>query len=413
MTDETEHKTKKRVLRATIFSVAIVAALAIMVIGLEAYINPDSSREKKDFVQTMAQIVGGTALLLGLYFTWRTLRLNQEGQVTDRFTKAIDQLGATDDKDTKQLEVRLGGIYALARIARDSPADHWPIVQIWTAYVRQHARWKTEETSQPSYIPPRIRARTKSPVTRGLTHDNVPSPAPDVQAVLSVLGRRTRYYENGERGRIDLRDTDLRGADLSNARLQGADLRGAHLEGANLREANLGKADLRYAHLEGAFLQHADLKDAILQHADLKGADLRHANLGAFLWNADLTGTVLPYTDLRESGFHEDEIKWAAGDETTRLPSELHPHQRPFWWKTSPGSKLVPAQTYHVGSFKPALSFSVEEGWRTGFVRAFDHLTFEHKPRLDLSFHNVWGVYDPENPNFVKFEDTMFRLASY
>jgi len=44
----------------------------------------------------------------------RTFELTEQGQVTDRYTKAIEQLGS--DK----LDVRIGGIYALERIARDS-----------------------------------------------------------------------------------------------------------------------------------------------------------------------------------------------------------------------------------------------------------------------------------------------------
>jgi hypothetical protein len=48
----------------------------------------------------------------------RTHELTEQGQVTDRYTKAIEQLGS--DK----LDVRIGGIYALQRIARDSARDH-------------------------------------------------------------------------------------------------------------------------------------------------------------------------------------------------------------------------------------------------------------------------------------------------
>ncbi len=44
----------------------------------------------------------------------RTLELTEQGQVTERYTKAIEQLGS--DK----LDIRIGGIYALERIARDS-----------------------------------------------------------------------------------------------------------------------------------------------------------------------------------------------------------------------------------------------------------------------------------------------------
>jgi hypothetical protein len=60
--------------------------------------------------KTLAQIIGGAAVLFGLYFTWGSLEVNREGQITDRFTKAITQLG---EWGPEKLAVRLGGIYAL------------------------------------------------------------------------------------------------------------------------------------------------------------------------------------------------------------------------------------------------------------------------------------------------------------
>ena len=59
---------------------------------------------------TLAQILGGAAILIGLYFAWKNvtatsasleltnknLELNTEGQITERFTRAIEQLGASD-----------------------------------------------------------------------------------------------------------------------------------------------------------------------------------------------------------------------------------------------------------------------------------------------------------------------------
>jgi len=62
------------------------------------------------------------------------LRLSRQGQITDRFTSAIDQLG------NKSLDIRLGRIYALERIAKESGEDYWPILEILAAYVREHAR---------------------------------------------------------------------------------------------------------------------------------------------------------------------------------------------------------------------------------------------------------------------------------
>jgi hypothetical protein len=49
------------------------------------------------------QILGGAALLSGLYSTWRTLQVNREGQITERFTRAIDQLGQRMIRKTHDL----------------------------------------------------------------------------------------------------------------------------------------------------------------------------------------------------------------------------------------------------------------------------------------------------------------------
>ena len=71
------------------------------------------------------------------------LELSRNGQLTERFTRAIDQLGTQD-----QLEVVLGGIYALERIARDSPDDRATIAEILTAYIRTHAPWPPSRPGQ-------------------------------------------------------------------------------------------------------------------------------------------------------------------------------------------------------------------------------------------------------------------------
>jgi hypothetical protein len=66
--------------------------------------------------------------------------LTQErAKITDRFANAIGQLG--DDVP----EVRLGGIYALERIARDSRRDHGAVVEVLTAYVRTRAPSRRRE----------------------------------------------------------------------------------------------------------------------------------------------------------------------------------------------------------------------------------------------------------------------------
>ena len=63
-----------------------------------------------------------------------TQRVQWRAQVTERFTRAIDQLGS------EKLDVRIGAVYALEQIARDSAELHWPITEVLTAYLREHAQ---------------------------------------------------------------------------------------------------------------------------------------------------------------------------------------------------------------------------------------------------------------------------------
>jgi hypothetical protein len=141
-----------------------------------------------DYRKTLVQIIGGAFLLYGLYLTHRrtkateeTLRTTQESlkvtretQITDRFTKAITQLGATDSQGRKQIETRLGAIYSLERIAKDSPVDHWSIMEILTAYVRENA-------------PGREPRENEDP--QALASDEIPQLAKDVAAIMTVIGR--------------------------------------------------------------------------------------------------------------------------------------------------------------------------------------------------------------------------------
>ena len=74
-------------------------------------------------------LVAGLVAVVALVFTARTFHMSREGQVTDRYTKAIEQLGSKE-----LLDVRIGGIYALERIARDSPRDHPAVMDVLTAF---------------------------------------------------------------------------------------------------------------------------------------------------------------------------------------------------------------------------------------------------------------------------------------
>ena len=204
----------------------------------------------------IVQAAGGAALLVGLLFSARNLRATQDkldidrqGQLTNRFIQATGQLGAELKDGQPNVEVRLGGIYALNRISNDWPKDYWPIADVLTAYVRHNARWSEPSTPSPD-----------------------PKPSTDIQAILTVLGRNDPPGGFSEHRKLDLRGTDLRGAEFWDARLEWTDLWGAHLEGAKLWGAVLRHAKLEQAHLAGANLRGANLDGASLEGADVAGA---------------------------------------------------------------------------------------------------------------------------------------------
>ena len=157
------------------------------------------------------------ALLSAPFVIWRSwvahkdYKVKEQGHITDRINKAVEGLGAekivkqAEGATTKEftqpnLEVRIGAIYALERIAQDSLRDHIQIMEVLSAYIRENA-----------------------PISSALSHealDNLEHVAPrvDIQAVLSVIGRRKQQQiklEENANYTIDLNDTCLQGADLS------------------------------------------------------------------------------------------------------------------------------------------------------------------------------------------------------
>jgi uncharacterized protein YjbI with pentapeptide repeats len=265
------------------------------------------------------QALVGLAALAGIFVAWQQLQTDRDqartdrGQLTEqltltrqgleaeRFTRAVDQLGS--DK----LEQRLGGIYGLERVAEESTSIRRQVFEVLTAFVRQHA--------------PRVTNAGESTVLADMS-----ACAPDVHAVVVVLGRRTAKTSDPL---LDLHATDLRRADLSDAQLQKANLRGAQLQGATLIETQLQKADLGDAQLQGANLRRALLEDAelgsaLLEDASLIGARLERANLfRAEAQSADLLDAQLQRANLFGAQLQRAKLSRAQLQSATLVDAQL------------------------------------------------------------------------------------------
>ncbi|MCA3447327.1 MAG: pentapeptide repeat-containing protein [Rhodobacter sp.] len=282
--------------------------------------------------------------MIRVYTTERQTRVAEQGHMTDRISKAVEQLGAektvkrrvtdgygkevTVEETVPNIEVRIGGIYALERIAQDSTAndrgrDHIRVMELLCAYIRENApaaMAKDHPFGPWQPLPPGASAAEREAhmqrrATRledsqvGNWACGLARPRTDIQTALTVIGRRSAEQIALERAavqpgeeagyRLDLRHSCLRRADLSSlslerarfehARMEGADLNGARMEGADLSGAQMEGADLSRAQMEGAFLFGAQMEGANLRRAQMEGANLSAAQMeGANLSDAQM-----------------------------------------------------------------------------------------------------------------------------
>ncbi|MDE2831009.1 MAG: pentapeptide repeat-containing protein [Gemmatimonadota bacterium] len=247
---------------------------------------------------------------VGVFFlVWRTriadkqTQINQESHYTELFTKAVEQLGAVREVQGKEpepaLEIRIGAIYSLERLAKDSERDYGPIIETLSAYIREHC-------SDPKTFDSKglrgneLRQERKKWIQS--IRENPPAARSDVAAVLTVLSRREQNRQwtstSDDETQPDFTGANFQGAHLEQANLSNTNLQGADLSGADLREADLREANLWRANLLGAILVQVDLSGAILFSVNLSGANLAEVHLkGAHLIMANLSDTHLINAD--------------------------------------------------------------------------------------------------------------------
>lgn len=265
----------------------------------DASIEARRLKARHDVRTAGVQLVGALALIAGGALTWRTVWLTREAQITDRLAKAVEQLG-----EGEKTNVRVGAIYALGRVARDSRADHGAVMALLGEHLRA-VHSAVGEGGRPLDLGPR----------RGVD--------PEVRAVAMVLrARRVRWDPDEPRlnfSGIDFRNAPLHGVDLRRADLRRSNFRGAYLSDANLSDARLDEATLWATSLQRSKLKRTSLTGANLRYAHAEEACLCAANLDEVAWGS----TELQGADLRRAtGMHErqQDPKLISFDERTTWP---------------------------------------------------------------------------------------------
>lgn len=309
----------------------------------------------------VAALLGAPFVVWGTVLKQRTVDFQQEGHITDRINKAVEQLGAEksvkrDGKETTEpnIEVRIGAILSLERIAQDSTRydkgrDHVRVMEILCAYVRENSnaraprdfplpkwrRLKQDATDEECKV--HIEAGKdrfddgpfRTPKAQKWAKD-LPKPRADIAQALLVLGRRTtdqRLVEAAwpnppEREIVwpfdvpcpELRevtdDNPLTGAEVekfkdelkvwceslrdhSGYRL---DLRGANLQGADLSAKRPNASDAVFS---GALLNEVRMEGANLSWARMEGANFSASRMeGGCLRGVRMDGANLALSQL-------------------------------------------------------------------------------------------------------------------
>lgn len=320
--------------------IGIWGTLLVRVVGsvvdFEHAIPINTADDLNKVLLGLGGIIGATT---GVPFlVWRTLISQRQNEISQRqnliaqenlhsttMAKAIEQLGAmksetsivlspsgtetethtaNETKVIPNLEVRLGAIYLLEKLARDNQELHWPIMEILCAYVRGNAGPPQEDTSLP--------------------------PGVDVQAAITVIGRRSAEQLKAEdRSRRNSINSDEYRLNLSYTHLAGANFDGLDFRYANFGKSCLAGSSFNNSWLSGGSFSSANIFNAIFFHTYLEGADLmyvdaRYSNFFfAFMEGAKLGDGNFEFASIHSVMFDDATIDGAIFSSSKGLNIEL------------------------------------------------------------------------------------------
>lgn len=344
------------VLLAAMFAAAFALSLwaAALAFGI---CSPATGTRWEEIRNSLIVAVAGLGAPFLVWRTWLAARqtaLNQETHYTDLFTKAVEQLGA--DKTSKRrnedgaieetteanIEVRMGAIFALERIARESQKDYGPIVETLSAYIVHN---------------------TQTAHAAGVEK---PADRPDIMAALRVLCRRKHEWDTDKiRPVLDhgcFQGATLLGLKFINFSMCDVDFQGANFTGHDCEnETLIYKSEISRSNFYKAILSYLKVIESKVYFIKLYDGEDHKINFfrsnvfmsgkingdGLFFRRANVCGSIAYNVNyLLESD--NEYLNDAFGDAATQIPEEL---ERPAHW-----AKTVLTQEQAEAAWKEWLS---------------------------------------------------------
>lgn len=287
--------------------------------------NPEGMR---NLLWSLATVAAGAAGLYGLSLAARRTKaldeqariaaenrlISEQVQFTDRFSKAVEQLGNPNES------VRIGAIYSLNRLAEDSSRDASTIIGVLAGHIKRsgQASFTSDAANQQG--------------------------TPDSATALAVLGRlvpkNSGYRQSGHAEQLDLSGADFRRLSISNCNLDGFILSGSKFMEAKLNLVSAVGADLSAVNAEGCLLSGVDLTDAVMKHfiadrAVLETVLFERANLeyskfsdvvfqNVIFDGANLLNSNFSKAYIRSATFNGAELSWTTFKDAVFVRTEMH-----------------------------------------------------------------------------------------
>ncbi len=330
------------------FGGVVLFVLLCLVVWFVPKIQVDSVPSPTVRIQTetaardvLVKSIGGFLFFVTAFVGIRNLQVSEEKQVTERFSKAVEMLGHEGN-----VHIRLGGIYALERIAIDSKKDYYPVMQVLAAFVRTKAyAGSNQEPGEKLYLCEEFSSakdnheeeqerrfgsfddsyediyRGEYEYYKGTVNMNyVPNHLADVQAAVSVIGR-----QNSGTYPLDLSKTLLEGLTFE-GNYKNVSFYKAHLIACILGRPTENKLDK---------FQNNDFTEAVFERVKFRNSNLTEARFNK---------SVFITTDFANCNFTEANLAETQFSGETKIYKCTFP--RSTWIRSSMGREVI------VPSFK-------------------------------------------------------------
>lgn len=215
----------------------------------------------------------------------KQIKISEQGQITERFTRAIEQLGS--DK----LFLRVGAIAALERIGHDSQDDVLTVLNLLSGFVRENRSAAETDYVEASTAPVPLDI-LESVFTLSRLARQYDSFLRKKQLRIDISGTQLSYIKPPENTcftHFDFANSSLVGGQFFNiecngTRFQGADFTSADFSGGKFLDANFSSANLANARFTTADLSRvrfieANLAKACFSHCKLDCVSFREADM--------------------------------------------------------------------------------------------------------------------------------------